>query len=282
MLWIIAIAAIAAILWIASKPKRRKVTKVRNGAGRRVEEIERQIATLEAQIASAEAEAIQDEPGGFPPDEPAEFFSQGKGRTLAADIEIDFIDKYGNATCRRITTQDYQYGPENGNINAFCHLRKGNRSFLFSRIKRAVDLETGTEIQDLRSWLDQRYELTPAAAVESLITQHAAALRCLHYVGKADGAFRANEKAVMRGFIERQSPHADRETIDHVVAEVSTWYPLSAIGFGKEISAVAQSPEAYRYDVLAAAEAIAKTGKASHTAEVNAVKRLRKAVSAPK
>lgn len=278
MLWIIAIGAVVVILLLARKPRQDSNSAPAPDTSRQVAEIEQKIADLEAMIAQAESAdgEILDESSEDDEAAPAEFFDRGNGRTLTAEIEIDFKDRSGNKTRRHITTRSYQYNVNDGLIDAFCHLRNARRPFLFSRIEQATDLETGQVIGDLRAWLDEKYKLTPAARVDELLDEHWAGLSCLHYVAKADGAFRAKEKHIVRAFLARHSPNSDPDSIDQVIAELSSWYTMSAIGFGKEIRKLAEKPEAYRRDVLATAEAMVETDKTTHSAESNALKRLGK------
>lgn len=75
---------------------------------------------------------------------------------LTVDAEIDYIDKYGNFTRRKITTETlYLYDDGVIVIRAFCHLRKDYRTFVSKRIQYWVDSRTSLPIlrQDLAQYL---------------------------------------------------------------------------------------------------------------------------------
>lgn len=131
--------------------------------------------------------------------EPSAYY-MGKERKLnGINLHIHFVDREGKATERDITTLRYAHNPEThgGSIYAFCHLRQANRPFAFSRIKRAVDLETGELIADLGVFLDAAYRATPVGVVDKFLDDHAAGMFVLFSFAKADGAMRVKERTIM-------------------------------------------------------------------------------------
>jgi hypothetical protein len=120
-------------------------------------------------------------------------------RLNGINLHIHFVDREGKATERDITTQRYAHNPDThgGVIYAFCHLRKGNRPFAFSRIKQAVDLETGEIIPDLGAFLDAAYVATPVGVVDKFLEEHAEGIFVLFSFAKADGTMLAKERVVM-------------------------------------------------------------------------------------
>jgi hypothetical protein len=75
---------------------------------------------------------------------------------VSVDATIDYVDKYGNATRRDITTEEiYDYEDGVVVIRAFCHRRKDYRTFLSSRIKYWVDTNSGkpVSLQNLANYL---------------------------------------------------------------------------------------------------------------------------------
>ena len=90
----------------------------------------------------------RDEPRSTAPDEPfAEAAPRPKRRTLPpakpiATLEIEYADAQGEVTERRISIiQIDATVDDDGNVypesmRAYCHMRKGNRTFMVGRIER--------------------------------------------------------------------------------------------------------------------------------------------------
>lgn len=56
-------------------------------------------------------------------------------------LRIRYVDERGNRTQRDIAI--YPLGATNRRFQAYCSLRRDTRDFLFERIERATDLDTG-------------------------------------------------------------------------------------------------------------------------------------------
>ena len=62
------------------------------------------------------------------------------------DCKIEYLDKEYNSTIRRITPiRSFKYR-DNDYLEAYCHLRKDNRNFLYSSIVSFEILETKAKI----------------------------------------------------------------------------------------------------------------------------------------
>ena len=75
---------------------------------------------------------------------------------VSVDATIDYVDKWGNATRREITTEEiYDYEDGVVVIRAYCHRRKNYRTFISSRIKYWIDSNSGkpVSIQNLANYL---------------------------------------------------------------------------------------------------------------------------------
>lgn len=60
------------------------------------------------------------------------------------DYEITYIDSEGKITKRRITTINvYPKDEFEDYLESYCHKQKDSRTFVSSRISKAVDLQTG-------------------------------------------------------------------------------------------------------------------------------------------
>ncbi|WP_146131916.1 WYL domain-containing protein [Chromobacterium amazonense] len=76
---------------------------------------------------------------------------------LKAKLLLVYRDADGNESNREVEV--FGYDPDSDTLEAFCLLRKANRSFRLDRIVRAVDRETGEDIppDDLRARFLGRY-----------------------------------------------------------------------------------------------------------------------------
>lgn len=281
MFWLIAITTTAIALYLSGKRRPKRIRSNR----RKASLVHPVPLTKEKNALALSCISTQVIEGDSPPAptidkdfyEPIpEWLDRGNANELTASLEIEFKDKAGKETRREITVRRYILGDSDGVIDAFCHLRNANRPFLISRIQNATCLETGEIIKNIPQWLDQKYASTPAGQIDAILIEHAAALSCLQHVAKADGAFRAKEKDVVRLFLSRQAPDADPAHVKGAVEKVARWHRMSAIGFGQEIRELLEKPEPYRLDVLETARAIVGTQKTVHTDEAKAVKRLEK------
>lgn len=194
-------------------------------------------------------------------------------RELVATLRIKYRDGRDQVTHRTITVERYSRASADGGLlSAFCHMRQSRRPFRFSRIEHAVDMEGMQRIDRLGDWLDARYATTPAGHRDFFLESHISAIGALHYVAKADGAFRARERAVVERFCIDCG--ATPEVAAAVTAVAATWDAPSAVTFGQDLRAVAPRDEAYRMRVHAAAVAIVGTDKTVRDAETHALKRL--------
>lgn len=155
-------------------------------------------------------------------------YAVGATRKKLEGIElcIYFVDRNGVATERNISTLNYVHDQEThgGGVYAFCHLRKANRPFAFSRIKRAVDLRTGEVIVDLGAYLDSIYFATPAGVVDKFLDEHGAGMFVLFSFAKADGAMRAKERIIMLDWARSQGL-TDEAALAHLEEQMKkVWY----------------------------------------------------------
>ncbi|TAA18211.1 hypothetical protein EA658_13770 [Pseudoxanthomonas winnipegensis] len=192
-------------------------------------------------------------------------------------LRLEYLGSDHRATLRDITVLKYGYEGVRGTVYAHCHLRGERRTFLFSRITKAIDPADDSPIPELGPWLDNKYRLSDVGLAEHSIDQHEDALLTLFYVAKADGIFRAPEKAVVQRFLTSNGLSAG--TADVVTASMTKWETPSAIAFGKCLGRLAVKPAAYRQQVKLAAEAMVESDKTVHPKETNALKRLRSEVS---
>lgn len=72
---------------------------------------------------------------------------------LKTDLRIKYIDRFGKSSQRDITTKSISMDFGDGAIEAYCHTKRGNRTFKLDRIIECIDLETGEFIEDVYRYL---------------------------------------------------------------------------------------------------------------------------------
>ena len=127
----------------------------------------------------------RDEPRSTAPDEPfAEATPRPKRRTLPpakpiATLEIEYADAQGEVTERRISIiQIDATVDDDGNVypesmRAYCHMRKGNRTFMVGRIERLYPPGETTPIRrraEIYAWFAELCRQT-AEAENSQVTR---------------------------------------------------------------------------------------------------------------
>ena len=128
---------------------------------------------------------LRDEPRSTAPDEPfTEAAPRPKRRTLPpakpiATLEIEYADAQGEVTERRISIiQIYATVDDDGNfypesMRAYCHMRKGNRTFMVDRIERLYPPGETTPIRrraEIYTWFAELCQQT-AEAENSQVTR---------------------------------------------------------------------------------------------------------------
>lgn len=68
-------------------------------------------------------------------------------------FEIEYLDRNGNRTMRKITWPGFSRDGKDTIIEAYCSLREEVRTFRGSRIVSCRNLQTGRQIKDLGEWL---------------------------------------------------------------------------------------------------------------------------------
>lgn len=87
--------------------------------------------------------------------------------SIRIPLHISYLGGSGTPTDRNIDVLSYTLGWTPTHVvvplylTAFCHLRNAQRMFRADRILDAYDPETGEEIQDLRTYLDEKAPLCP-------------------------------------------------------------------------------------------------------------------------
>lgn len=198
------------------------------------------------------------------------------GKKLAIDLQITYLDSNNVQTKRRITTERYTHNGRDGILHAMCHMRESRRSFRVARIQEAVDLGTGEVIAHLPAWLDAQYEKSDEGQLDAFMDEHDAALASLFFIAKADGAFRQPEKNVVSDLCDGWGFHLT----PNLIKTMSQWAVPSKIGYGKALRELAEKPDDYQEEVLAAASKIVMNKKTPSDAEKKALDRMQSILTA--
>lgn len=198
------------------------------------------------------------------------FWDARDPRDVTVHLELDYRDGEGRRTKRRITTRSYDHSLHGGLIIAHCHLRQATRTFRMERVLGAVDTDTGEVVEDLMAHLDAAYARSPKGVREAFFDDHAELLKVLFYVAKADGQFRAQEKAVIRSHLRAliQDPRVHDTAIDRMFEDMAIpTMHVFKVAVGRVLSEQLMPPEA----LLAACQEIVATQKTSSAGEKEAL-----------
>lgn len=156
-----------------------------------------------------------------------------------------------------------------------CHMRDATRTFRTDRIESCIDEETGQVVNDVRTYLENKYDESPDRTKDLLLEGEYDTLRVLLYVGKADGQLRAAEKAVMRDTCIAIS--SDSRLTDSTIEELFTNMDVPTIqAFKLAVGRLAKREQSARAVVMSAAVKMVATQKIVHQAEQEALEYMKK------
>ncbi|MDR5170709.1 hypothetical protein IHQ56_02650 [Methylobacillus flagellatus] len=125
----------------------------------------------------------------------------------AGDYEIQYTDAVGNTSTRKITIKEILAdNNDNISVNAFCHARQAQRTFLGVRMRRIVDLTTGeiVPVGELINIARKKYQESPegikAAAriqAEEDFGKCYDKIAPLYFIAKADGRMVKKEREII-------------------------------------------------------------------------------------
>lgn len=151
------------------------------------------------------------------------FWDVPSPRNISANLRIDYRDGVGSRSNRNIRLMKYGVWEGGAILWAYCHLRQANRTFRTDRIISCTDLDSGEVIENLKAWLDEKYQASPEHAIEKIVETTWDVLRVLYYVSKADGRLTQKERAVVRDAVRSMSDHPsiDDTRIDDMFDSIS-------------------------------------------------------------
>jgi hypothetical protein len=198
-------------------------------------------------------------------------------RRLEIELEIDYKDRNGQETTRRIRLKRFACNDSlsDAALMAHCYLRGGFRSFRASRVQRCVDAETGEIIRNLPQYLLDAYASSPAGLLEAMWEKYGDELAALVYVGKLDGRLMKKEKEVIVSYMRNRIEDCNLGEAD-LLEELKAVDVLSKNQFARCLGRLSALNDLDRPAFIEAVEAILATKKAKSAAEKEVIPYIRK------
>lgn len=198
-------------------------------------------------------------------------------RRLEIELEIDYRDRNGQDTTRRIRLKRFACNDSltDAALMAHCYLRGGFRLFRASRVQRCVDVETGEIIRNLPQYLLDTYASSPAGLLEAMWEKYGDELAALIYVGKLDGRLMKKEKEVIVSYIRNRFGDSNLGEAD-LLEELKAVDVLSKNQFARCLGRLAALNDLDRSAFVEAVEAILATKKVKSAAEEEVIPYVRK------
>lgn len=198
------------------------------------------------------------------------FWEANDPKRVAAHLKFDYTDTKGARTERSVQVREFDESLHGGLMLAHCELRDDTRTFRLSKIRGCIDLETGELVDDVRAYLNQKYEESPERAMETLATEYVDVLKTLYFLCKADGQFRRNEKAIVSEYLGGliQDDRITPDLIDQALRELDI---PSLQGFKIAVGRALKSGQVDPERFVACCKAIVGSQKTVHPAEANAL-----------
>lgn len=203
------------------------------------------------------------------------FWEASDPHPVKAKLDISYKDGNNKNTNRIVDVREFDHALYGGIIIGHCRLRDATRTFRFNRITSCVDVETGEEIKDVRSFLQDKYEKSPEATLDKLLESHRDMLRALLFLGKADGRLTAKERMAILDHVKRitEDERLDDSMLKKVFKEVEI---PSIMGFKQCCGRLAKSllPEQHQ-NLISTAERMVASEKTINPSEQEALDYLR-------
>lgn len=196
---------------------------------------------------------------------------------VKAYLHFDYVDGNGSRTTRSVLT--YEADDVLGMIMAHCELRDATRTFRYDRMSNCVDLETGEVIDDIGSHLYEKYLSSPEYSILKFTEENIDLIKCLLYIGKADGQMRKEERDIILNVCQSSADGSldVEKTVTKLLNEIQV---PSIQAFKLAVGRIA-SKNHDQFRVLArAASDIVNTQKTIHPSEQAALDYISKKASA--
>lgn len=192
-----------------------------------------------------------------------------------ATLRLKYIDGAGRKSERTVDVRQFGAMGPNTLLIGHCHMRDATRTFRSDRIESCIDEETGEVVENVRDYLQKKYDLSPDRTKDLLLEGEYDTLRVLLYVGKADGQFRAAEKAIIRDTCIAITN--DSRLTDGSIEELFTNMDVPTLqAFKLAVGRLAKRDRSAREIVMSAAERMVATQKVIHQAEQEALDYMKK------
>lgn len=187
-----------------------------------------------------------------------------------ARLRLKYTDGAGKKTERSVDVKQFGAMENTTLLIGYCHMRDATRTFRTDRINSCVDEETGEVVSDVTAYLQRKYNESTDKTKDLLLDGEYDTLRVLLYVGKADGQFRAAEKAVVRDTCIAMTK--DSRLTDTTIEELFVNMDVPTLqAFKLAVGRLAKRDHSSRAVVLSAAERMVATQKTVNQAEQEAL-----------
>ncbi len=242
-------------LWIRSKTKKTPLMKFEEGSTPKIT-IERDALTGSDLDPDAWEGSMWEAESSFP---------------VNAVLKLNYTDGNGQKSERMVTVREFSPGYMGGFILGYCHLRNGTRTFRVDRIQSCTDLDSGELITDIKTYLKSIYDQSTDHSMDQLLESDYDLMRVLLYVGKADGAFRQDEKKIVAEACCELS--SDSRITAEIVTNVMNKYidMPTLMAFKQAIGRISKLDKNRQKIVLKATKLMIATQKTIHPSEQEAV-----------
>lgn len=197
---------------------------------------------------------------------------------VSANFKIKYIDTKGSFSEREVTVRNA--GTINGKkaIFGYCKLRNQSRTFIIKQISECIDLDTGEFINDIYTYLQNKYENSPEKTMHDVEMNDKDFLNALVYVGRADGQYRKEEKLIVCDAVRKLS--GDNRITDEVINKILDTYGLISLqSFKLAVGRISSRPEETKQLVLDTVKQIIGTQKTVHPTEQVALDYIQKKIN---
>lgn len=163
------------------------------------------LAYRQGQKSQAEARSESRKPSGTAEVQAVKGF-ENEILPLNETVAIHYRDSSGVESTRKITVKSASKAPDGGlYLNAFCHDRQGNRTFLTSRIALLADADTGESHGNPLEYFLEKLKNTDHATLWRWFKAMKSEIAVLIYVARIDGRFTEKERRVIAEFISQKT-----------------------------------------------------------------------------
>lgn len=206
-----------------------------------------------------------------------EYLSGADGELpLHLDLFLVYVDARGQESRRRVTTRSVQPWYDDYALLAFCHERGAHRTFLLSRVREMVDLDTGEVVPDPVAFVSRRFAESPEGRAAAVLAEYDAELVAVMYIARADGRLvKAERDLVTNALLNWSKQDLDVAVLDR---EIRLFRP-DPRDFAAAIKGLKAKPEDVRRRVIDLGRAIVAAEKKVDPVEAGAVEKLAKALT---